>query len=409
MILAQAVLMPEELQPTHSAANSANFLDTLQQIPRLAQTLLQDSKTANAVGRTCRTAQAVICEHVTSITLLEANGHGTQYQVEAMEKLVKCRWPYLHKLNLKYRATLNDAAVAVLARANWPHLAVLDLSRNNLSASSFSYLIEGRWPKLHTLDLSHNRVGSSGMTSLSEGNWPLLQTLKLNDCHLHGFELSKDAAEKLADRKWQQLQHLELGFNFLSTGVLQFPGTLLSGLTSLDLSRNRLQDDAILGLSPVGLPDLVRLVLAHNLVEDHVLEVASMQWSQLTYLDLSSCYFRRPVLSNCQHLQYLNLAGNMMSFGEQALACLADQLPQLRMLDLSDTDLLSEDMEQLVVQHWPELVELKFVKNTLSAASYSLLCAACGGELFEFSKGANKVKLPTKYAGPWPKLQLITF
>lgn len=276
---------------------------------------------------------------------------------------------------------------------------MLDLSRNNLSATSVGYLIEGKWPKLHTLDLSHNGVTLSVMALLRDGSWPLLQTLKLNACQRFADE--PDAAE-LATGNWQKLKCLELGSNFLSTGVQQIIGPLLSGLTSLDLSCNCLRDDAILELSLESLPNLHRLVLAHNFMADGDLKVASTQWSQLTYLDLSYCIMFRPMLSNCQHLQYLSLAGYNGSFPEQALACLADQLPQLRVLDLSGQNLWYADVEQLVSRHWPELVELKFIKNVLPSAAITLLRTACGGGLFKLPAGARTyaVKLPTSYTGP---------
>lgn len=387
-----------------TASTALSLLDLLHQTPRLAEVLLRDPKTANALCRTNRTARAVVHNHVTAIRVLEPNGYGTRYQVQAMEKLLNCNWLYLQKLDIKYRAKLSEEAVAVLSQASWSLLTTLNMSRNGLDSYAVHYLIQGKWPHLCTLDLSHNPLGSQGIKWLREAQWPLLQNLMLND-----VQLNDDAAKEVAQIDWPQLRHLELCYNQLGSDTSFVAEAQWRGLSTLDLSNNGLHGVSLASLDRDKLPSLQRLRLAHNSISDaELLQLASAQCSQLTHLDLSNCYICDPVLGMYPNLRWLSLAHNCLTPSDDMLMHLATGAPLLAVLDLSDTSIEFVDIQKLVSLHWPELVELHVHDNQLECDSLDLLSTSCCARVSDFSEGLNSTTLPASYVGPWPKMQSIS-
>ena len=398
----------------HAASNSLGLLDLLQQTPRLAQILLQNSKTAIALCGTSRAARALIQDHVTAVQVLEHNGYGLQYQIEAMKKLVNGRWPHLQKLDIKYRAKLQYEAIAILGQANWPCLTTLSLSRNSLEASAVQHLLHGNWPKLGSLDLSHNSLGAVGMEWLSKASWPCLQTLVLSD-----VQLNAEAVEELSKGDWRELRHVNLSYNRLDAASM---AALLAchwtQLTSLDLSYNCLSQGALASLTQMNLPCLEKLVLAHNILSPNaMMQLAEGQWPQLRHLDLSLCCIQKPVLGKWQQLQWLSLSGNCLDLSEDGLSCLSEQLPSLRVLHMCDTDLGDGDINKLVCLQWPELEELYLGENMMiGPLGHVMLSHRLGTGIdawWSCEGGAQSctslisVKLPVHYVGPWRKLRLI--
>ena len=147
------------------------FTDVLQTAPRLLQLL--NSQALARLSSTSRQLRSLVHEHVTSITILEHNGYGTEYQITELEILVHGIWPQLQHLNLKYRARLEPGAVAQLARAQWSNLVTLDLSRNSLGEAAMSQLIAGHWPALKAINLSHNKLDTAAISWLTKAEWPL--------------------------------------------------------------------------------------------------------------------------------------------------------------------------------------------------------------------------------------------
>lgn len=145
--------------------------DVLQSAPRLLQML--NSKALSALASTSRQVRSVIHEHVTSVTIIEHNGYGTEYQVTELAILVHGSWPQLQHLNLKYRARLEPGAVAQLARAQWSNLVSLDLSRNSLGEAGMSQLVAGSWPALKAINLSHNKLDTAAIACFIKADWSL--------------------------------------------------------------------------------------------------------------------------------------------------------------------------------------------------------------------------------------------
>ena len=135
-----------------------NLIGLLHHTPRLVQILLQDAKTAVSFSGTCKTAHAIIHDHVTGIKVTGHSGYGLQYQVEAMQTLCSSSWPLLQKLDIKYKAKLQYDAIHVLSQAKWPLLAELNLSRNTLEAAAVEHLIQGGWPNLKVLKEKKRKV-----------------------------------------------------------------------------------------------------------------------------------------------------------------------------------------------------------------------------------------------------------
>ena len=176
---AVSVLRSSPTQASHSKdsnispspAATSPFVDVLQTAPRLLQLL--STKALSALASSSRQLRSLIHQHVTSITIIEHNGYGTEFQVTELEILVQTRWPQLQKLNLKYRARLEPGAVAQLAKAQWSTLVSLDLSRNSLGEAAMSQLVAGNWPVLKEINLSHNKLDTAAIAWLIKADWPL--------------------------------------------------------------------------------------------------------------------------------------------------------------------------------------------------------------------------------------------
>lgn len=390
-----------------SAGSQINLVDLLHQTPRLTQILLQNGASAVSFSGSCKAARTIIHENVSAIKVIEHNGYGLQYQVEAMKTLITSNYPHLQKLDIKYRAKLQFDAVCILSQANWPLLTELNLSRNNLEAAAVGHLIQGRWPKLRALNLSHNLLGPMGMQWLNRGDWPSLESLDLSDTGINA-----DASDELAKGRWSQLRHVAISYNMLSLAemepLLKAPW---AALTSLDLSHNRLSAAALAILTQMSLPGLRRLVLSHNLFSP----MASKQlqeghWPHLEHLDVALCCMHKFWLGVWPNLRWLSLQGNLLCNLPETIPVIAKQLPMLSVLSLSDTDLSVEDVDMLVGRvpygmYWAELKEIYLSQNQLDAYSLGLLAVACGMYL---SPGKNTIHTsPEPLSCPWPQLQLI--
>lgn len=147
------------------------LLDLLQTVPRLLQLL--DSMSLAALASTSRNLRSLICSHVSGISIIVSSGYGTGFQVSLLQALVNGGWSNLHRLDLKFRARLEPAATAQLARADWPKLVSLDLSRNSLGAGALARLVAGDWPALASLNLSHNKLDAAALSWLVQAKWPL--------------------------------------------------------------------------------------------------------------------------------------------------------------------------------------------------------------------------------------------
>lgn len=164
-----------------SPAATSPLIDVLQTAPRLLQLL--STKALSALASSSHQLRSLIHQHVTSITIIEHNGYGTEYQVTELEILVQTHWPQLQKLNLKYRARLEPGAVAQLARAQWSTLVSLDLSRNSLGEAAMSQLVAAKWPVLKEINLSHNKLDTAAIAWLIKADWPL-ESLELRQAHM---------------------------------------------------------------------------------------------------------------------------------------------------------------------------------------------------------------------------------
>ena len=169
-----------QISPSTVSPNKATpspFTDVLQTAPRLLQLL--DSRGLAALASSSKQLRSLIHAYVTRVSIIEQNGYGTEYQVTELEVFVNGGWTQLQKMNLKFRARLEPAAVAQLSRGSWPHLTTLDLSRNSLGEAAVVELVAGNWPALKTMNLSHNKLGTAALALLSQADWPLLDSIEL--------------------------------------------------------------------------------------------------------------------------------------------------------------------------------------------------------------------------------------
>jgi Ran GTPase-activating protein (RanGAP) involved in mRNA processing and transport len=222
------------------------------------------------------------------------------------------------------------------------NLAFLHLSANNFTPASLELLSLSlkHNPELKTLVIANNTIGAEGISSLVRilEDHPKLRSLGLADTMLGGNEMIK-LSQALEHNP--ELRNLDVSYNeFGLDGIDALTEVLKNrtNLTSLSLRKT--------GLTPLGI------------------EIAAI------------------ALENSKNLRYLNLSGNRIRPGLQdsdqetaSLYALLDGKLQLTQLDLSETGLTDEDIEDLgeLLSEHSQLQELSLSNNRLTNSSVSVL------------------------------------
>ena len=326
-------------------AESVALINILQMAPRLLQSLCP--KTMATLSSTSRQLRCMVHEHVTSISIIQHNGHGTQYQITELQVLTNGHWPHLQRLNIKYRAKLEMAAIRQLSKASWSSLTSLDLSRNSLSADAISQLVLGQWPALKRLNLSYNRLDTAAIALLTQADWPL-EELQLSD-----NRIGVEAMEELIQGRWPKLSQLTLRWNNLNTRTIAVLAQVQWPLRYLDLGQNRLDANAMTHLGRGRWPNLETLIWAGNCVApaETIGKLCEAAWPHLVSLNLS-----RVLLSGA------DIAGLCNTYW-----------PELSALDLASNCLDELSMMFLVKADWPELKHLDLSENFLDDAAVEIL------------------------------------
>ncbi|KAL3162810.1 hypothetical protein ABBQ32_009267 [Trebouxia sp. C0010 RCD-2024] len=340
-----------EAAPTCSlqaSAESSAFIDVLQRAPGLLQAM--SPRTMATLSSTSRRLRSLVHEYVTSISIIQHNGHGIQYQIMELQALTSGSWPHLRCLNIKYRAKLEAAAITQLSKASWSSLVSLDLSRNSLGADAMSQLVMGNWPALKQLNLSSNRLDTAAMVWLTQADWPL------EELHLSDNRIDLKAMQELIQGSWPKLMQLTMRWNKLNAHTIAVLAKAEWPLRQLDLGQNQLDANAMTLLSEAPWHDLESLRLAGNYVQKqtHAAAIARLcqaAWPNLVNLDLSKC---------C--LGGADIAG----------LCTASW-PKLSSVYLGDNCLDEISMTYLVKTYWPALKFLCLCRNALDDAAVKLL------------------------------------
>lgn len=199
-------------------------------------------------------AVAQLHRHLTHIHLCS-----TELTVSGMSQLFMMPWPYLQVLFLRDN-TLGADAIAVLALACLPSLAILDLARNKLDAAL--QLVRGSFPCLHDLCLNHNNFNNASMTVLAKGCWPALLQLSLADNYINAR-----GVERLMQGNWPELCALALDKKAVSSATWGHLDLALNELPNMGEVPQYLAVDrsAVLPLQPVIWPKLVRVAFGSGM------------------------------------------------------------------------------------------------------------------------------------------------
>ena len=326
-------------------AGPVALLDILQMAPRLLQSLCP--KTMATLASTSKQLHCLVHGYVTSVSIIQHNGHGTPYQITELQVLTNGNWPRLQRLNIKYRAKLEMAAIRQLSKASWSSLTSLDLSRNSLSTDAISQLVLGKWPALKRLNLSCNRLDSAAIALLTQAEWPL-EELQLSD-----NRIGVEAMEELIQGRWPKLSQLTLRWNKLNSQTVAILAEANWPLRYLDLGQNPLDANAMAHLGRGRWPNLATLIWAGNCLApaETIGELCKAAWP---------------------HLVSLNLSKVLLSGAEIAGLCNA-YWPKLSMVDLAGNCLDEVSMMYLVKADWPELKHLDLSENFLDDAALEIL------------------------------------
>lgn len=316
----------------------------------------------------------MVHEHVTTISIIQHNGHGTQYQMTELQVLTNGSWPHLQNLNIKYRAKLETTAIRQLSKAVWSSLTSLDLSRNSLGADAISQLVLGKWPALSRLNLSYNRLDAAAIAWLNQADWPV-EELQLSD-----NRIDAEAMEELVQGRWPKLSRLTLRWNRLDAHSSAILASARWPLRHLDLGNNWLDANAMTQLGRGTWPELETLVWLGNRIGESAEingKLCEAAWLHLVSLNMCQCVLSEADISGlCKahwpKLSTVNLASNCLDEVSMTYLVRTDW-PALKYLDLS-TNLL-DDAAVKILSHntWHKLEYLGLQGNdelTQNAASF---------------------------------------
>ena len=298
-----------------------------------------------------------------------------------------------------------------LAKAKWPALRSLDLSRN--IGRFVEELASAGWTALQELNLSRLQIGDSDMQQLGSAHWPQLTALDLQRCVF--FSYGQDVAWKSAQLQWPPLVKLHAPsfmFDYLMTewssvtwlDVSSFalnPRQVMTLLDarghSLDTLRVACEVSSRVKVAPT-LSSWPRDTFLHLkvLLQASVLQSLSLGYWPAKQVKLMPGFFPQDAKLVHQLVDVLKLdlgvvqlhLGSLLPASLKHLACgpwlalqhlelsfrclklvdiqhLVSAKVSLRELDLSNTSLTLEGVKQLILGDWPLLEALVLSGNQI--------------------------------------------
>lgn len=242
----------------------------------------------------------------------------------------------LQSLSL-HECSLYSAGLSSLMDIGFPSLQILDLAYNRLHFTLFDILDSKLMPQIKLLNVGGNSVDSIGFKEPYEVNQQLLTQpasrpfQKLHALGLHNCDLTEEHVTQLCD------------------------STSLRWLTELDLSSNKLEDDAVTKLTKISFPSLRHINFGGNRLTDAAaIKLSESPSSQsLRRLNLSSnsigdngieAIAQSPHLTKLTHLNIPRL-----SYGQGGIEALvrSTTLNSLRYLNIGETELDAKTLKDL--------------------------------------------------------------
>jgi hypothetical protein len=168
-------------------------------------------------------------------------------------------------------------------KGSWPHLQ--SLSVYNITTDGLRTVAAAKWPMLQSLDLSMCQL-EADLAALNKAPWLRALNLEQNN-------LGRQAGLALAKLHLPNLQHLNLGGNFLAELGALISANHRTKLLTLNLYRNLLGIKGVSILANVSWPLLHNLNLkGNNLLTEGANILADAELPALRYLFLRENHIR---------------------------------------------------------------------------------------------------------------------
>lgn len=88
-----------------------------------------------------------------------------------MQQLICTKWLHIEEIQLE-ESCLDDAALCMLNRANWPKLISFILSSNPFGAQGMASLVKAHLPCLQQIFLEDSHFSTVAIGHLQQSHWP---------------------------------------------------------------------------------------------------------------------------------------------------------------------------------------------------------------------------------------------
>ena len=350
----------------------------LYEVPRLLQ--LIPTPDVKAIFATSRGLRQCVHDCCTS-TCLTATATDLQL-------LIDQKWPPLlaQKLNIirgAKGAGDSDRDLHALASAQWPKLAVLDLSVLHLEADAIQNLSCAHLPSLTAVNLADNRLHDDAIKELVKSSWPRLEKLNLS-YQLPSSAFDSTAAAYLVKGGWPLLKTLNVSGNNVCIGQLvngKWPA--LTELTLLNMIHDEDAATAVKETSGLAWPSLKRLSLSDGALDDlGIAELSMAEWPCLEFvcLDGVSAGKVAEIFASCEWPALSRLELRRIDIADKgALMCTRlsrVHLPVLDTLVIDECRLDAAAIAELVKAAWELLRHVQFSRIPIGAAGVAQLVQA---------------------------------
>ncbi len=235
------------------------------------------------------------------------------------------------------------------------NLRRLNLNNSMITQAGLLALLEtGKLTNLTTWNLGRNDLYAKGMQYLAEAN------LQLRELNLDSNHLSGEGGNELSKAPWlSELEALSLSGSFATSRSRKalFQCSALAGLRKLRVARCRLRREGMRELTGSGFVEsLTSLDLSHNSIDaDALWSLASVEWSSLRKLKLSRNHLTREFLEALmdarnlyEQLQSLSLDGQ--EFDSESLLQLgrSSYLRRIRSLTLDLDNVRADAFDRFI-------------------------------------------------------------
>lgn len=185
---------------------------------------------------------------------------------------------------------LDQNSFSSQVKGRQPDIQSLRFLCGPVTVKTIRSLVQNSWPALRTLTLSSAQLDQDHMTHLTECACPNLTNLDLSSNRLGEEAMFRFS---LVGEKWPVLETLNLSSSQLDPGsMVHLIKPKFSKLQNLDLRYNDLNYIAVGEIVKGGWPELRRIALSRGVGEDscHLLTKAvanKIEWPSLEHLDLS--------------------------------------------------------------------------------------------------------------------------